>query len=167
MGKSGSLADILTAAQRSAASHRKCIGQLEALGSQDEAVLSEQLIVALRPAFIQFKHEPVVDRLFSFVRAFAAATKLKIASNDGKSVALHLIEQLMDLTDARPTGKGAKLVDMAKGVRLRSCQLIAELLSALPDDEEIKYARLFCPDIFVLVCYTNNFPFASQNSWAW
>lgn len=143
MGKTSSLAEILTAAQRSAASHRKCISQLESLSSQDESVLSSQLLVALRPAFCQFKHEAVVDRLFSFVRAFAGATKHKISTNNNKSFALHMIEQLMPLTDAR--AKGKQLTEMAKGVRLRSCQLIAELLAALPDDEEIEYVGTNSP----------------------
>ncbi len=119
------MAKILDDAQRSVASHTRSFASLCKLYRQDTKDFFNQFVPHLNKILVIFKKEAAVDRLVSFISAFATRSDLL---NEQERDAF--VEQLLTYLLSRANAKD-------KAVRFRVCQLVAMVVDKMADDAEI------------------------------
>jgi hypothetical protein len=152
MGKV-SLESIFQTAQQTAATHKKCVKQLNKLCQEDPAEFIDKFLVLIKLPLLVFKKEPAVERLISLIANFATHTDLKV---DNEPFYMFLLEHLIPLTSTNNSKKGE---DDGKAIRYRSCQLIASILLSLPDDANIKYVLLATMIFQWIITCTTAYPY--------
>jgi condensin complex subunit 3 len=132
MGKV-TIESIFQTAQQTAATHKKCVKQLNKLAADEPKEFVDKFLTLIKLPLLVYKREPAVERLISLIINFSTHTDLKFG---GESFPLHLVRQLVPLTALNNVKKGE---DDAKAVRFRSCQVIAGVLHGLPDDADLPF----------------------------
>eukprot|EP00899_Mesostigma_viride_P008776 jgi/Mesvir1/178/Mv13533-RA.2 len=116
---------LLNECQRSLAAHKRCARAMVALRRDDSDAFLIDICKYLQHILPVFKREPSVERLIKFIAQMAVAREENSSEMDDGFVEL-ILTFLADMSTAKD-----------RGVRFRSCQLIAEILMGLDEEADL------------------------------
>lgn len=119
------MASLFEQAQKTLSAHSGVQARLEKLVQRDANAFMAAFFKLIRPILVEWERKPATERLVQLVvRVTVCPTVLPLA----RKILLHLLDR-SDLTE--------------RAVRLRCCQIIAGVLTALPEDYEIECGTSF------------------------